>query len=60
MMARLEELKTCNDLIEKHGQALQRSVSDVEGATNELNQSLLDSTLFPKLKVCDKSLFYTV
>ena len=23
MGARLEELKTCNDLIEKHGQALQ-------------------------------------
>ena len=26
MGARLEELKTCNDLIEKHGQALQVSV----------------------------------
>ena len=26
MGARLEELKTCNDLIEKHGQALQVNV----------------------------------
>jgi len=54
MIARLEELKTCNDLIEKHGQALQRSVCDVEGATSEINQSLLDQQLSPKLKILNE------
>jgi len=53
MFGRLEELKTCNDLIEKHGQAVQRSVSDLENATAELNQSV-DAQLAPKLKILNE------
>jgi len=33
MTTKLEDLRTCNDLIVKHGHALQRSVSDLEQAT---------------------------
>jgi len=33
MAAKLENLQTCNDLIVKHGHALQRSVSELEAAT---------------------------
>ena len=33
MSTKLEDLRTCNDLIVKHGHALQRSVSDLETAT---------------------------
>jgi len=52
MGARLEELKTCNDLIEKHGQALQRSVQDVESVSKLDNQqNLVDTQLAPKLKI---------
>ena len=32
MSTKLEDLRTCNDLIAKHGHALQRSVSDLEAA----------------------------
>ena len=34
MSTKLEDLRTCNDLIVKHGHALQRSVSDLESATS--------------------------
>lgn len=56
MGARLEELKTCNDLIEKHGQALQRSVAEVESVTSATGsqQSVpgeAGSQLAPKLKI---------
>ena len=33
MSTKLEDLRTCNDLIVKHGHALQRSVTDLESAT---------------------------
>jgi len=33
MASKLEDLQTCNDLIVKHGHALQRSVSDLEAVT---------------------------
>ena len=32
MSTKLEDLRTCNDLIAKHGHALQRSVGDLETA----------------------------
>ena len=32
MSTKLEDLRTCNDLITKHGHALQRSVGDLETA----------------------------
>ena len=34
MSTKLEDLRTCNDLIVKHGHALQRSVTDLETATS--------------------------
>ena len=34
MSTKLEDLRTCNDLIVKHGHALQRPVSDLESATS--------------------------
>lgn len=34
MSTKLEDLRTCNDLIVKHGNALQRSVTDLETATS--------------------------
>merc|ERR1719481_1750150 len=34
MSTKLEDLRTCNDLIAKHGNALQRSVTDLETATS--------------------------
>ena len=33
MSTKLEDLRTCNDLIVKHGHALQRSVTELETAT---------------------------
>ena len=33
MSTKLEDLRTCNDLIVKHGHALQRSVSELETTT---------------------------
>ena len=33
MAGKLEDLRTCNDLIVKHGHALQRSVTELEQAT---------------------------
>jgi len=53
MVGRLEELRTCNDLIEKHGQALQRSVGDLETTSSDLNLSL-DPQLAPKLKIMNE------
>jgi len=38
MSSKLEDLRTCNDLIVKHGHALQRSVSDLEQATGGLKE----------------------
>ncbi|XP_023322727.1 oxysterol-binding protein 1 [Eurytemora carolleeae] len=54
MLGRLEELKTCHDLIEKHGHALQRSVAEVEGVATELQQATLDTQLNPKLKILNE------
>ena len=34
MSTKLEDLRTCNDLIAKHGMALQRSVGDLETAAS--------------------------
>eukprot|EP00092_Neocalanus_flemingeri_P030355 GFUD01032953.1.p1 GENE.GFUD01032953.1~~GFUD01032953.1.p1 ORF type:complete len:811 (+),score=205.19 GFUD01032953.1:488-2920(+) len=36
MSNKLEDLRTCNDLIVKHGHALQRSVSDLEQGTGSI------------------------
>lgn len=47
--ARLEELQTCSDLLQKHGAALQRSLKelenldDVQGRSKEINER---ATLF--------------
>jgi len=54
MTARLEQLKTCHDLIEKHGKALHRSVSDVETAASECNLNQLDQQLGPKFKILNE------
>ena len=39
MSSKLEDLRTCNDLIVKHGHALQRSVSDLEQATSSIKDA---------------------
>jgi len=39
MSSKLEDLRTCNDLIVKHGHALQRSVSDLEQATSSIKEA---------------------
>lgn len=49
LMARLENLKTCYDLISKHGTALQRALTDVESGEDLSNRSKIVSeraTLF--------------
>ena len=43
MSTKLEDLRTCNDLIVKHGHALQRSVTDLETATSGSGGSRVSS-----------------
>jgi len=50
MAAKLENLQTCNDLIVKHGHALQRSVSELEAATGEKKGGGDVSGVSPKMK----------
>merc|ERR1719402_2110662 len=50
MAAKLENLQTCNDLIVKHGHALQRSVSELEAATGEKKGGGDISGVSPKMK----------
>ena len=49
MGARLEELKTCNDLIEKHGQALQVRITcfylEKKGCGEDVHVNFLQAAL---------------
>ena len=58
MAAKLENLQTCNDLIVKHGHALQRSVSELEAVTGTSSSGDkrsssgggLDPSITPRMK----------
>jgi len=57
MSSKLEDLRTCNDLIVKHGHALQRSVSDLEQASSlkESGDKKSEvSNLQPKVKILNE------
>merc|ERR1719369_142023 len=58
MSSKLEDLRTCNDLIVKHGHALQRSVSDLEQATGGLKDAgekkLELGNIQPKVKILNE------
>jgi len=57
MSSKLEDLRTCNDLIVKHGHALQRSVSDLEQASSlkEAGDKKSEvSNLQPKVKILNE------
>merc|ERR1719370_1637464 len=54
MAAKLENLQTCNDLIVKHGHALQRSVSELESASGHTDNKKaspgIDASINSKMK----------
>jgi len=57
MSSKLEDLRTCNDLIVKHGHALQRSVSDLEQASSlkESGDKKSEvSNIQPKVKILNE------
>ena len=59
MSTKLEDLRTCNDLIIKHGHALQRSVSDLEQVTGSLMKDGGDrkvevGNIQPKVKILNE------
>lgn len=59
MSSKLEDLRTCNDLIVKHGHALQRSVSDLEQATGSLKEGGVGDkkdlgNIQPKVKILNE------
>jgi len=58
MSSKLEDLRTCNDLIVKHGHALQRSVSDLEQATGSVKDGGDKKTdvgnIQPKVKILNE------
>ena len=58
MSSKLEDLRTCNDLIVKHGHALQRSVSDLEQATHTIkdggDKKAEVGNIQPKVKILNE------
>nr|XP_002131192.1 oxysterol-binding protein 1 [Ciona intestinalis] len=54
LVGKLDDLETCNDLISKHGGALQRALSDLESLENNLISQNDSSTLSSRIKTVNE------